>query len=93
MISQDPKYKCAKASVYYWKKQLRLNRDVETCQERLEWWGSILAEFRKDSLKGKGGRPKGALGKKNRPAKMPSVPKEVVQLEREVWVPPPLSWD
>jgi len=94
MISHDPRYQTAKASVYYWQKQLRLGKDRETCNERLEWWGDILAAFRLD--RHRHGRPLGALGKSNpryiAPAKMPKVKKEVIRLKREVWVPPPLSW-
>jgi hypothetical protein len=99
MISYDKQYLSAKASTYYWRRQIAAGRKDERSVERLEHWNAVIAEFRKKKMRSRGRLP-GALGKKNplyvapnRPAKMPKVSKEVIQKEREAWVPPPLSWD
>jgi hypothetical protein len=102
MISQDPVYLSAKASTYYWRRQLASGRTDEVAKERMEHWTTLIAEIRKRKGK-RGGRAPGQLNKSNpnytaplkipRPAKMPKVPKEVVLQERVDWVPPPLSWE
>jgi hypothetical protein len=99
MISHDKQYLSAKASTYYWRRQIAAGRKDEKCVERLEYWNAVIAEFRKKKTRQRGRLP-GAIGKKNplyaapiRPAKMPKLSKEVVQKSREEWVPTPLSWE
>jgi hypothetical protein len=101
MISRDPIYLSAKASTYYWRRQIASGRTDEVSKERLAHWTTIVTEIRKRKGK-RGGRAPGQLNKSNpmyvaplkiKPARMPKVSKEVVQKEREEWIPVPLSWD
>jgi hypothetical protein len=106
LISHLPEYQSARASVYYWQKQIEGGRSDEASKARLQHWKGIIAEFRSKKSRQRG-RMLGAIGKRNplyvppvpkprktiRSAKMPKIAKEVVQKAREEWVPVPLSWD
>jgi len=103
MISQNPEYQSARSSTYYWRKQMASGRTDDYAKERMAYCTVLIAKIRASATFGKrGGRPPGSLNKSNpmyiaplkiKPAKMPKVSKEVVQKEREEWIPQPLSWD
>ena len=103
MISQNPEYQSARSSTYYWRKQIASGRTDDYSKERMLYWTTLIAEIRAKAKFGKrGGRVPGALNKSNplyaaplkiKPAKMPKISKEVVQKEREEWIPQALNWD
>ena len=76
-LTSDPRYICAKASVYYWQK---LGRTDPAAIAKLAHWQGVLDELR---TKHNG---TAALHRKRAPG-----PKKLVEMP--VWKPTPLCWD
>ena len=76
-LTTDPRYTCARASVYYWQK---LKRTDPVAVAKLAYWQGILDEIRAKH------NSSTALHRKRAPG-----PKKPVEMP--VWTPTPLRWD
>jgi hypothetical protein len=77
-LSSDPRYLCAKASVYYWKK---LGRTDPVAAATMAHWQGVLQKLRADHNIVP--RVKKATGPK----------KPIPPFPKDLWTPLPLRWD